>query len=136
MRARGAHITGVEMSKSQIVKIVAMIVAVAALVCVFAACSNGTDPALIKEYQVEEAEFAVGDTFTPASVTIRALLTDDSVKTLKTDLIVFPTNYKETLKLVSEEEDGSEVWKFTVAGTYKLEVNYLGDKIEVEIVVK
>lgn len=136
MRVACVPYTGVEMSKSHFFKVVAMIVAVAALVCIFAACSNETDPALIKEYQVDEAEFAVGDTFTPASVTIRALLTDDTVKTLKSDLVVFPTNYKETLKLNSEEEDGSTVWKFTEAGNYKLEVNYLGDKIEVEIVVK
>lgn len=135
MRATRA-VTGVEMSKSHIVKIVATIVAIAALVCVFAACSNENDPALIKEYQVAEAEYNVGDTFTPASVTIRALLTDDTVKTLKTDLVVFPTNYKETLKLASEDDGGSEVWKFTEAGTYKLKVSYLGDEIDVEIVVK
>ena len=124
------------MSKSQILKIVAMIVAVAALVCVFAACVDTDKAATIKEYQVQEAEFDVGDTFTKASITITALLTDDSVRTLKSDLVVFPNNYKETLKLERSEENGTEVWKFTKAGTYNITVNYLGDNIEVTIVVK
>lgn len=127
--------TGVYMSKSQIFKIVAMIVAVAALVCMFAACAKTEDAATIKEYQVQEAEFSVGDTFTKASITIKALLTDDTVKTLQSDLVVFPNDYRTVLKLAKEEDNGTEVWKFTKAGTYSITVNYLGDDIKVDIVV-
>ncbi len=124
------------MSKSQILKIVAMIVAVAALVCMFAACVDTDKTATIKEYQVQEAEFDVGDTFTKASITIKALLTDETVKTLNSDLVVFPSDYRDTLKLAKEENNGTEVWKFTKTGTYNITVNYLGDNIAVEIVVK
>lgn len=127
------------MTKSQFLKIVAMIVAVAALVCVFAACVGDGEKVTIKEYQVKEAEFAVGDTFTKSSITIQAVKTDGTVGIVpvdSADKVVFPNNYKETLKLEKDISDGSEVWKFTTAGTYNITVNYLGDEIAVEIVVK
>lgn len=124
------------MSKSQVLKIVAMIVAVAALVLVFAACVNTGDAATIKEYRVQEAEFSVGDTFTKASITINALLTDGTLRTLKSDLVDFPRDYRTVLELAKEDDNGAEVWKFTKAGTYNITVNYLGDDINVEIVVE
>lgn len=124
------------MKKSLVFKILAMIVAITALTALFVACSDGEEVATIKEYQTEDHEFAVGDSFSQSSITIKALLTDGTIKTVNTSRLDLPLNYKTALNLTKDEVDGSEVWKFGVAGTYNITVSYLGDQIDVKIVVK
>lgn len=104
-----------------------LVLAVAGLAFGLTACGNKDELAIdsIQMEVVDGTVYRVGDVFDIATITITAILNDETEKTVSSSNAVIDYN-KSDLKL---DADG----KFTAAGKFKLKMTYLRHTAEVEL---